>query len=161
MLSLDDVDAQERLAGSTPDRAESSEVNHGRDEWRLAEVAPAAEPLMAGHKAFIRVTSRRGAAKPKTRLFMASTVPSPQEALTLTRAHWQIENSLHWMLDVHLREDLSRARKDNAPANIALLTRIARNILQLADTDKVPIGHRIKKCAWNDDYLINAIAHMR
>ncbi|MEW9612401.1 ISAs1 family transposase [Shinella sp. S4-D37] len=127
----------------------------------MAEVAPATEPLMAGHKAFVRVTSRRGDAAPKIRLFMASTVPSPRQALDVTRAHWQIENGLHWILDVHLREDLSRARKDNAPANVALLTRIARNILQLADNDKVPISHRIKKCAWNDDYLINTIAHMR
>ncbi|SDA96842.1 ISAs1 family transposase, partial [Mesorhizobium qingshengii] len=110
---------------------------------------------------FIRITSQRDQAKPLTRLFMASTLLSPQQAIDFTRAHWQIENGLHWMLDVHLREDLSRARKDNAPANTALLNRLARNILQAADTDKVPISHRIKKCAWNDDYLIQAIAHMR
>jgi predicted transposase YbfD/YdcC len=116
---------------------------------------------MAGHKAFIRITSQRDQAKPLTRLFMASTLLSPQQAIDLTRAHWQIENGLHWMLDVHLDEDLSRARKDNAPANTALLNRLARNILQLADADKVPISHRIKKCAWNDDYLINALSHMR
>ena len=67
----------------------------------------------------------------------------------------------HWMLDVHLHEDLSRARKDNAPANLAIITRIARNILQRIDVDKTPISHRIKKCAWNDDYLVNALVQMR
>jgi len=103
----------------------------------------------------------RDQTKPLTRLFMASTLLSPQQALDRTRAHWQIENGLHWMLDVHLNEDLSRARKDNAPANTALINRLARNILQLTDIDKVPISHRIKKCAWNDDYLINALTHMR
>ena len=92
---------------------------------------------------------------------MASRLLSSHEALDFTRAHWQVENGLHWMLDVHLDEDLGRARKDNAPANTALLKRIARNILQAADTDKVPISHRIKKCAWNDDYLIHALSHMR
>ncbi len=65
------------------------------------------------------------------------------------------------MLDVHLGEDLNRARKDNAPANVAIINRIAKNILQLADVDKVPISHRVKKCAWNDDYLILALTHMR
>ncbi|WP_331374694.1 hypothetical protein [Sinorhizobium chiapasense] len=65
------------------------------------------------------------------------------------------------MLDVHLDEDLSRARKDNAPANTAILNRLARNILQTADLPKVPISHRIRKCAWNDDYLVTALAHMR
>jgi len=154
--------AKQRLATTTPALAERSETSHGRSEWRQAEVVAAGEPLMPGHMAFVRITSRRDQAKPLTRLFMASTLLSPHQALDLTRAHWQIENGLHWMLDVHLNEeDLSRARKDNAPANTALLNRLARNILQAADTDEVPISHRIKKCAWNDDYLIHAISHMR
>ncbi|WP_245437300.1 ISAs1 family transposase, partial [Mesorhizobium helmanticense] len=153
--------ANQHLANTIPSIAERVETSHGRNEWRKAEIVAADEPLMPGHQAFIRITSRRDQAKPLTRLFMASTLLSPQQALELTRAHWQIENGLHWMLDVHLDEDLSRARKDNAPANTALLNRLARNILQAADEAKVPISHRIKKCAWNDDYLIHAIAHMR
>jgi len=153
--------ASRQLADATPAVAERTETSHGRTEWRQAEVVAASEPLMPGHKAFIRITSRRDQAKPLTRLFMASVLLSPQQALDLTRAHWQIENGLHWMLDVHLNEDLSRARKDNAPANTALINRLARNILQAADADKVPISHRIKKCAWNDNYLIHALTHMR
>ena len=153
--------ARGRLAQIVPDRAECQEFGHGRTEWRQAEVVPVQEPLMAGHKAFVRITSRRGDAEPKTRLFMASTMLSPQQALEWSRSHWQIENGLHWILDVHLGEDDSRARKDNAPANIALINRIASNILRKADSDKVPISHRIKKCAWNDEYLIKAIAHMQ
>jgi predicted transposase YbfD/YdcC len=153
--------ANRQLADATPAAAERTETSHGRSEWRQAEVVVAGEPLMPGHQAFIRITSRRDHTKPLTRLFMASTLLSPQQALDFTRAHWQIENGLHWMLDVHLNEDLSRARKDNAPANTALLNRLARNILQVTDVDKVPISHRIKKCAWNDDYLINALTHMR
>jgi predicted transposase YbfD/YdcC len=153
--------ARQRMAQTSPESVEASQFNHGRDEWRRAEVVATSEPLMPGHKAFVRITSRRDNAKPLTRLFMASTLLSPSQALDLTREHWQIENGLHWMLDVHLREDLSRARKDHAPANTAIINRIARNILQSADHDKVPISHRIKKCAWNDDYLIHAISHMR
>jgi len=153
--------AREILAQSNPATAEHHELSHGRNEWRQAEVVPAAKPLMAGHAAFLRITSKRGQAKPLTRLFMASILLTPQRALAITRAHWQIENGLHWMLDVHLNEDLCRARKDNAPANLAILIRIARNILQRSDVDKTPISHRIKKCAWNDDYLINALTQMR
>lgn len=149
------------LGDASPATAERSETSHGRNEWRQAETVAASRPLIPGHKAFIRITSRRHQAKPIARLFMASTLLSPQQALDLTRAHWQVENALHWMLDVHFQEDLNRARKDNAPANTALLNRLARNILQVADHAKVPISHRIKKCAWNDDYLIHAISHMR
>lgn len=153
--------ARQRFTEVEPASTEQSETSHGRREWRCAEVVDAGEPLMTGHKAFVRITSRRQQAEPLTRLFMASTIPTPQQALELTRAHWQIENALHWMLDVHLGEDQSRARKDNAPANTALINRIAKNLLQAVDSDKVPISHRIKKCAWNDDYLIKALTHMR
>lgn len=141
-------------------RAHSYDRRHGREEWRCADVARVAAPLMTGHAAFIRLTAKRGNAEPTTRYFMASFVMAPQEALDIVRSHWSVENALHWMLDVHLREDLSRARKDHAPANIAMLTRLAKNTLQMAENTNVPISHRIKKCNWNDDYLINAINHM-
>ncbi|WP_245431658.1 hypothetical protein [Mesorhizobium atlanticum] len=72
------------------------------NEWRQAEVVSQTEPLMPGHKAFIRITSQRDRATPLTRLFMASTLLLPQQALDVKGAHWQIENGLHWMLDVHL-----------------------------------------------------------
>lgn len=141
--------------------AELTERNHGRDEWRKAEVIRTDTPLMPGHTAFVRLTSRRDQDKPMTRLFMASNRFLPEEALSITRTHWQIENGLHWMLDVHLGEDLNRARKDHAPANVAILKRIAKNILQAADQPNIPISHRIRKCAWNTDYLISALTHMR
>lgn len=153
--------AQLSLAHGQAESVIQQERSHGRNEWRKAEVIAADIPLMDGHKAFVRITSRRDQAAPKTRLFMASTLLSPQDALDLTRAHWQIENGLHWILDVHLKEDQSRARKDHAPANIAIINRIVRNILQMADKPKVPISHRIRKCAWNDDYLIAALDYMR
>jgi hypothetical protein len=63
---------------------------------------------------------------------------TPQQALDVTRSYRQIENGLHWMLDVHFDEDLSRAREDNAPAKTAILNRIVKNILQIADLPKVP-----------------------
>lgn len=141
-------------------KARTMAFAHDRLEQRRAEVI-AAPPLMKGHAAFVRIITRRNQAPPVSRLFMASKNFSAEEALAITRAHWQIENNLHWMLDVHFAEDLSRARKDNAPANIAILKRIARNILQTADKPKVPISHRIKKCAWDDAYLTHAITHMR
>lgn len=153
--------AERQLAAAVPESAQTTQTAHGRREWRKAEIVAAEKPLMPGHAAFIRITSQRDETKPVARLFMASTLMTPQAALDMTRAHWAVENGLHWVLDVHLHEDLIRARKDHAPANIALINRIARNTLQAADINKVPISHRIKKCAWNDDYLIHAITHMR
>lgn len=134
---------------------------HDRHEVRSAQVIAAPTALTVGHAAFVRIIASRDGARPATRFFLASTLLEPADALAMARSHWQIENALHWVLDVHLNEDAGRARKDNAPANQALLTRIARNILQSADGPKVPISHRIRKCAWNDTYLFNAITHMQ
>ena len=44
---------------------------------------------------------------------------SSQETLTI-RSHWQVENALHWSLDVSFSEDASRVHKDNAAHNLAL-----------------------------------------
>jgi predicted transposase YbfD/YdcC len=134
---------------------------HDRYEWRKAEVIAAEKPLTQGHTTFIRITSQRNREEPCVRYFMASRLFSAKQALAIVRSHWQIENNLHWVLDVHLAEDTIRARKDNAPANIAMIKRLARNILQTADQTKVPISHRLRKCQWDDNYLIHALSHMR
>lgn len=141
--------------------AKDTSFAHDRFEWRKASVVAAATPFTAGHKSFVRVVSKRSHEDPVTRYFIASRHFTPKQALAIVREHWQIENNLHWILDVHLGEDLSRARKDNAPANTALLKRFARNILSFADLPKVPISHRIKKCMWDDNYLIHALSHLR
>ena len=155
------AEAEKRFAAPGKRKViQTTETSHGRNEWRMAEVIATA-PLMKGHCAFIRITTQRDASPPFVRHYMASKNLNAKAALDATRAHWSIENGLHWMLDVHLGEDLSRARKDHAPANIALLKRLVRNILQTADNPKVPISHRLKKCAWDDTYLIHAITHMR
>lgn len=153
--------ALDQFATAKPPSAETTCKDHGRIDWRRAEVVPAKAPHAHAHVAFARVITKRDSAKPMTRYFMLSAMFSPQQVLDITRKHWQIENTLHWVLDVLLDEDLNRARKDNAPANIGLLKRIARNILQTVENTKVPISHRIKKCAWQDAYLIHALTHMR
>lgn len=153
--------AERAFAGDDPPDLVHQAVAHDRDESRSLWIRPAARPLAAGHKAFVKLVSRRNREAPATRFFLASRLFAPDEAAYAARAHWQIENALHWTLDVHLAEDDRRGRKDHAPANQGLIARLARNILQTADTPKTPISHRIKKCAWNDDYLIKAIAHMR
>ena len=128
---------------------------------RAGCVVAAETPRTTGHRAYGRVITRRGKAPPVTRYFLMSKHMQAADLLEVTRAHWAIENGLHWVLDVHLREDHARARKDHAPANTALLKRIARNLLSVAENGKTPISHRMQKCAFNDQYLISTIAHMQ
>ena len=78
--------------------------------------------------------------------------PTAQHAATLIRDHWQIENSLHWSLDVVMADDHHRARKEHAPANFAALRRIALSIIK-ANTDKGSNRGKFKKAGWSNNFL--------
>lgn len=62
------------------------------------------------------------------------TKVSAKEYAELTRSHWEIENKLHWILDVQFKEDLSTAKKDYAIENLALLRKIVFNLTKLDAT---------------------------
>lgn len=62
------------------------------------------------------------------------TKVSDKEYAELTRSHWEIENKLHWILDVQFKEDLSTAKKDSAIENLALLRKIVFNLTKLDST---------------------------
>lgn len=53
------------------------------------------------------------------------------QLLERARAHWQIENGLHWRLDVQWGEDACRARERNAATNLSALRKVAMNLLIL------------------------------
>ena len=89
-----------------------------------------------------------------------STVVSPKRLLQLVRAHWSIENQLHWHLDVSFDEDASRTRKDYAPENLSLIRRIALDILR-AHPDKRSIRRKMNLARLSRTYFNELFAHMR
>jgi len=153
--------ARAAFADDEPPDFIQDEVGHDRQERRALFLRKAERPLTTSHAAFVKILASRNGAAPTERYYLASREFQPITAFQAVRAHWSIENTLHWVLDVCLGEDAQRSRKDHAPANLAALLRIARNILQACDQPKVPISHRLRKCAWNDDYLLRAFTHMR
>jgi predicted transposase YbfD/YdcC len=143
--------------------------SHDRREARRAAVmrntSLATVYRFPGVVAIGRVTSRRQlqdhrAEPPVVRYYLLSKYMSPKRLLHVTRSHWAIENQLHWVLDVHFVEDANRARKDNAPENLALLRRLALNILR-AHPDPASIRRKIKRAGWDDAFLMAALSHMR
>ncbi len=72
------------------------------------------------------------------------------DAFALVRGHWDIENHLHWHLDVTFREDDCHARKGNAPENLSILRKLALQIIKEQD-DKLSIKKRKLKAAYDID----------
>ncbi len=143
--------------------------SHDRHEVRRATVmrntSLATFYGFPGAAAVGRVTSRRrlrgqSADSPVVRYYLLSKYVSPKRLLSVTRSHWGIENQLHWVLDVHFAEDSNRARKDNAPENLAILRRLALNILR-ANPDQSSLRRKIKRAGWDDAFLMAILGHMR
>jgi hypothetical protein len=68
------------------------------------------------------------------------------------QAHWQIENSCHWVLDVSYNEDASRVRRDHGAENLGLLRRISLNLIK-QDKSKGSVKLKRKRAAWSDEFL--------
>ena len=161
------ADAKAALAAlpETAAPATSREGRHGRRERRGAHVtsAPgmAAKHGFPGLKAVARIVCRRDAGKPVERYFLLSRQYKAAEVLRIVRAHWGIENRLHWALDVVLDEDLARNRKDHAPENLAVLRRMVLNVARAHPDTKTSLRRKIKRAGWDDNFLFDLIRHMR
>ena len=139
---------------------------HGREEYREIWVVsePAYRQYLRQHKKWaklhtliklvtVRYLPQKDKMQTSTRYFISSWQASAEDFLQAIRAHWQIENNLHWVLDVAFREDESRIRSDHAPANMALLRHIAVNLLKQEKTAKIGVSNKRKRAGWDDDYL--------
>ena len=91
------------------------------------------------------------------RYFLSSGADAPAVLGQAIRSHWAVENNLHWTLDVTFHEDDSRVRDRTATRNLALLRKIALNIVGRDRASKVSIRARRKKAAWNDSYMLQLL----
>jgi len=136
------------------------ETGHGRKETRTGLVVSAKglaeKHEFPGLKAFGRIEAHRetsGKVQTENRYFDLSWVPAPAVFMATVWAHWEIENALHWQLDVSFREDAARNWKDNGPANIAILRRRALDIAR-RDISKGSLSIKLKRASWDDAFII-------
>jgi len=115
--------------------------------WPGLRTVLAVESIRSVNSAPIKVES-------EIRYFLSSCPDSPAVLGQAVRSHWAIENTLHWVLDVTFREDDSRVRDRTAARNLALLRKIALNIVGRDTTTKASVRARRKKAAWNDAYML-------
>jgi predicted transposase YbfD/YdcC len=152
--------------GGTRSVAERHEPStHDRREWRRATVVRdprfAAVHHFPGVAALARITSRRrphgGRAEPPlVRYFLLSKYIPAKRLLHTVRSHWGIENQLHWVLDVVFNEDGNRSRKDNAPENLAILRRLAVNVVR-SHPAPTSLRQKLKRAGWDDAFLLQLL----
>jgi predicted transposase YbfD/YdcC len=148
--------------------AETAAMAHGRREKRRAMVVEdmtLAQRLgFKGLCALGRIASQRtvaGNREEAVRYYALSRPLEPAALLRIVRAHWDIENGQHWALDVVLDEDLCRNRKDHGARNLAVLRRLALNVLR-TEPSNISLRGKTKQAAWGDcSFLFNLLSYMR
>ena len=169
----DDVQAafEHKRLFNRPDHHKTVNKGHGRIEirecWAISDPDILAHindyKLWKGLHSLVKLTSERhvdGQISRKTRYFISSLPADAQRLLHSVRAHWQIENGLHWVLDMAFREDESRVRKDHAPQNLAVLRHIALSLLKQETSLKVGIKAKRLRAGWDEQYLLKVLRHV-
>jgi len=114
----------------------------------------------AGLQALIRVRAERRVGENvsvETRTYLSSARRSATDIGQAIRAHWGIENSVHWVLDMAFREDESRAQTGYAARNLALLRHCALNLLRQEKTARIGIHGKRLKAGWDPTYMLKLL----
>jgi predicted transposase YbfD/YdcC len=139
----------------------TKEVNRGRKEHRTSIATPVPEGLrdraawrdLTSVGCVVSVAHREGKETIEVRYFISSLKPNAKLLAKAARGHWTIENGQHWVLDVVFQEDQCRARLDNAAENLALLRRLAMNLMAKEGTKHARLRVKGRTAGWDDDLM--------
>lgn len=167
-LLLAEAKAAFERAGDKAAVFETVETRHGRRERRSGAVVGVSQMKTThgfpGLAAIGRIESERTTAGGKTTLDIRYVVLSqrltPRKMLEVVREHWLVENKLHWVLDVVFDEDGARSRKDYGPENLAVIRRLALNLLRTHPDELTP-ARKMKRAALDKDFFFELFAYMR
>ena len=146
--------AQALLAGKDADRTETSATEtdrgHGRTEQRSIRLAPADDTLFPGAAQAFRLRRDTGgldgARTGKEIVFGVTSLPAdlagPAHINYYERAHWAIENKIHWVRDVTFHEDNSQVRTGTAPRAMATFRNLAISTIRLAGRANIAHARR-------------------
>ena len=147
-----------------------TDKNHGRIETRKCVVSSQIDWLQQKSAwrelrtiAMIEEIREIGNKITTERRFFISSLPADTKQIAqAVRAHWAIENTLHWTLDVVFNEDKSRVRKDHAPQNMAIIRHVTLNVLNQAKKHfkNISIKGLRKKAGWGCATLRTILAQV-
>ena len=163
-------EAETNGLGALPvSRHETIEKDHGRIETRQAVWVSRLDwmdrsirqhwPKLSGVGLMKRSREIHGKTSTEWSYYIGSKGIAGAEAFArAARAHWGIENRLHWVLDVSFREDECRVRKDHAPQNLSTLRKFALSLLrQDARYPRRSLRSRRKTAERHPDYRASLI----
>lgn len=131
--------------------------------WMLSDRRHPDEATMPGVAmlAMVEATvTRQGSTTVQRRFYLSSVAMDAARFAAAVRAHWRIENSLHWVLDVTFDEDRARNRCDHGPENLTILRKLALNVLRKARPD-ISIRRKRKRSGWSDQFARTVLGQMR
>lgn len=142
--------------------------NHGRIESREHWLMEVPEYLKRATKhwtklqtiAMVRRTRQVGDKSSEETHYYISSLPlsaGAQSVAKAIRSHWAVENSLHWSLDVAFGEDASQVRKDEGPANLACIRRLALTQLKRETSLKVGLKNKRSRAGWDPAYMAKVL----
>lgn len=142
--------------------ATSMQKSHGRSEVRECRATDDLSLIrdrarwegLHSIAAITDIRTVKGQTTATTRYFLSSLPANASLILASVRAHWRIENSLHWSLDMAFREDYARARLGHAQENLSLVRKLAFNILKRDTSTKSSLVTKRLRAGWNAEYLL-------
>jgi predicted transposase YbfD/YdcC len=93
-----------------------------------------------------------GETETERRYLISSLEADAEKILEASRRHWQIENGLHWVLDVAFDEDHSQVRTQNAAENLALVRRLVASAVKQDNRVDAGTKNKRKRAGWDDNY---------
>jgi len=146
-----------------------TEEGHGRKETRIVTVLePDDWPWKtkkngewAGLRTAVRIERTRevvgGQTSAETHYFVSSLPPDAERVAQAIRAHWDIENGLHWCLDVAFEDDNRNVRNARSAENLAIIARMAFTLVKRDPARKRGVATSRKKAGWDTDYLAHVL----
>jgi predicted transposase YbfD/YdcC len=150
-------------------QAQAWDKGHGRLERRRytalsdPDLLACLDPTHAwpGLRSVVQVEAQRGRGthqSGETRYYLSSLPPDAALLGQVIRAHWQVENCLHWVLDVQFREDACRVRVGNEAHNFAILRHLALNLLRQEGSVRGSLAAKRFRAALDHTYLLRLLA---
>ena len=151
------------------DRHESIDAGHGRIDTQtcvlsrdLRSITQRADwPGLLGIAMIARrrEDKRTGQVSTEQAYFLVNAPAATAASVAgVVRAHWGIENGLHWVLDMTFKGDQCRVRAGNAAQNLAVLRHLVMNLMRTAPGKKRSMAKRRQRCGWDRGFMLSVLA---